>query len=127
MLLEFYEKRRLKRLVFSKPFLVFMGIVACFLALPTWSAYEKMSETKHARIAIAAELDELKEREHELEQEIERLETPRGIEEEIRQKYEVGRGGEEMILIVDPQQEEESDLIPLEEKSFFEKLKFWKE
>ena len=97
------------------------------LAIPTWNAHEKMQSTIDNRVAIANELEVLSTREAALQEEIDRLSTDRGIEEEIRSKYQVGHEGEQMIVIVQEQEEVEDDgLIPLpEEKGLFSKLRSW--
>ena len=41
-----------------------------------------------------------------LEEEIERLSTERGVEEEIRSKFDVARAGEQVLVIVDAKEED---------------------
>lgn len=116
-MLEFYEKRKLKRVVYSKPVLLLVGGIVVLLFFPTLNAYSKMQNTYENKNAVAQELLQLQEREEALQGEINRLSTEQGVEAEIRKKFEVGRDGEELIVIVgeeksQPQTEEE----PVEEE-----------
>lgn len=121
-MLEFYEKRKLKRLLYSRPALVLVGLVAFFMLFPTWNAYSNMQETFEKRASAEDELAELLVRESELQTEIDRLTTEQGIEAEIRRKFEVGRAGEQLIVIVgEPEEvivEEEVVLPPSKLRSF---------
>ena len=125
-MLEFYEKRKLKKIIYSTPSLCGIAFIIFLLGIPTFGAYQKMQSTKETKVAIAAELDELHERERVLKEEIDRLSTDRGVEDEIRRKYEVGRNGEQMIVIVgDDPEEELPPPPPPEKKGFFSSLTNW--
>ena len=124
-MLEFYEKRKLKRLLYSKPSLVVLVFLGVLLSIPTWGAYQKVQATSEARLSVASELHLLRTREVELQAEIDRLATDRGIEEEIRRKYEVGRQGEQMIVIVGEEPHVPTPRPEPQEKTLFEKLRFW--
>lgn len=108
MLLEFYEKRKLKRIVYTRAAVVLLLMPTLLLAYATYNAFLKERQTAQRREAIAAELGALEKREQALQEEIERLSTDRGIEEEIRSKFDVGRKGEKLIVIVEPEQEAEA-------------------
>ncbi|NBD73532.1 hypothetical protein GVX82_00625 [Patescibacteria group bacterium] len=99
-MLEFFERRRLRRVLYSYPVIGLVGIVAVLMLLPAWSAYSKMHATAEKREEAAAELAHLSAREEALAEEIERLSSERGVEEELRRKFEVGHEGEELIVIV---------------------------
>ena len=100
-MLDFHEKRRFKRLLYSKVTLVILGFIVIWLAFAVWSMYKKERDTRLRRIEQKEVLNELEGREESLREEIERLSTERGIEQEVRSKFEVGKDGEEMIIIVD--------------------------
>lgn len=121
-MLEFYEKRKLKRLLYSKPVIIALCIPAVFLLSVTWNAYNKEREAYANMLTASAELDRLKEREATLSQEIERLSTQRGVEEELREKYEVGKPGERMIVLVDKAADKEPASPPIKSKGFFGRM-----
>lgn len=101
-MLEFREKRKLKQILYSKLTLVVLFIIVLYLASTVLSVYQKEKSTRVAKERQEREYEELSERESVLRIEIERLSSNRGIEEEIRSKFEVGREGERIIIITNP-------------------------
>lgn len=71
-----------------------------------WGVYGKESESRILRDQATAQLSDLREQRAQLENNIARLETARGKEEVLREHYEVGRKGENLIIIVEPPQQE---------------------
>jgi len=99
---DFYEKRKIKQKLYSWPFLIVLAAMSMFLIHGVWGVYEQERTTRINKNQRILYLEELKVREDSLDKEINRLNTDRGIEEEIRQKFEVAKDGERMIIIVDP-------------------------
>lgn len=62
---------------------------------------EKERDTVSKKELILEKIDNLKERETSLSSSISKLETEEGIEEIIREKYQVAKSGEKMVIIVD--------------------------
>ena len=98
---DFYERRRFKQYLYSWPAIVVLGFACLWLALSVWGVYTQERQTRITKGERQAYLEELQVREAALNEEIARLRTDRGIEEEIRQKFEVAKEGEEVIVIVD--------------------------
>jgi cell division protein FtsB len=118
---EFHEKRKFKSLLYSKPFLIGMCIPIAFLSVAAYKAYERKEETSAKREELSANLMMLQQRAEELEKDIERLDDPRGIEAELRSRYEVGWEGEEVIVLVE---EEKRSLKESDTQE--EEVGFWK-
>ncbi|KKS35469.1 MAG: hypothetical protein UU98_C0035G0002 [Parcubacteria group bacterium GW2011_GWD2_42_14] len=97
----FHEKRKFKSFLYSKAFLVFMCIPIGLMSYAAYNAYERERETNMLRQELANELVALEKRSGELEKNIENLEDPRGIEFELRSRYDVGWEGEEVIILVE--------------------------
>tara|TARA_B100000745_G_scaffold290137_1_gene228812 strand:+ start:17749 stop:18126 length:378 start_codon:yes stop_codon:yes gene_type:complete len=95
------EKRTRYRIIFGRIGILVLLVTVAFFAKGVWGVYEKARFAREARDAARNELTNLTTRETALSSEIRRLETQRGLEEEIRQKYDVGRRGEQMIVLVD--------------------------
>ncbi len=112
---EFYEKRRLKRLVYSKPVIAVVGGLVLLAGVPVYNVYQKFIDTLERKEAVAAELARVEYREAVLREEIERLDTPLGREAEIRQKFELGREGEQLIIIIEDEEEGVSEEFVPEE------------
>jgi cell division protein FtsB len=107
-MLDFYEKRRFRRLLYSKVTLIILGLIIIWLLFAVWNMYQKERDTRLKRIEQKQVLDELKGRETALQEEIERLSTERGIEAEVRSKFEVGKEGEKVFIIIDNPEKENS-------------------
>ena len=95
-----------------------------WLSFNVFSMYKKERDTRLRRIEQRGVLNELEGREESLREEIERLSTQRGIEEEVRSKFEVGREGEEVIIIVDnPEAENVGEKYT--KKTFWQRIFNW--
>ena len=103
---DFHEKRRMGNLVYSKISLFFLLVIIFLLAYTIWGVYQKERETQIKKTQRAQVLIEIEERERVLEEEIERLSTERGVEQEIRSKFDVARAGEQVLVIVDAKEED---------------------
>lgn len=95
------EKMLVKKIVFGKIGLILLIVLVAFLAKGVWGVYQKSSYAKDNRERAEQELNDLHAREGALTEELSRLDTPRGLEEEIRHKFDVGHEGEQLIVLVD--------------------------
>lgn len=66
----------------------------------------KERETNKNKISEMNKLEDLRARETNLNKEIERLNTTEGIEESVRDKFQVVKPGEKMVIIVDDDKKE---------------------
>ncbi len=78
------------------------------------------------RYSLESEASALEERRDDLEKQVEYLSHERGIEAEMRRQFDVALEGEQVVVIVDPEKEE--DIQPLststeEENAWYE---FWR-
>jgi len=115
-MLEFYEKRKLKRILFSWPVNFLLLLLLLFLGNNVWKVFVTERETSIKRMERATVLLDLEERKEALERNIETLSTDRGVEQEIRNKFEVSKEGERVIVLVDKKDEENE---PLKKRGIF--------
>jgi len=120
--MDFYEKRKFKRLLYSKLSLIILALIVIKLSFSVFDMYKKERDTRLKRIEQKNILYEFKKREKDLSDEIKRLSSEKGIEEEIRSKFEVGKKGESVVLIID-NPEEENIKNNIAEKNFWQRLK----
>ncbi len=125
-MLEFQEKRKLRRFMYSKVTLFFLIILIIFLLNSVWKVYQKQAMTRENLAKTASALESLQTREEMLSSEIERLQTKEGTEEEIRAKYGLVKPGEEVIIIVDDNKNKSVTSISTS-TSFWQKVKDWLE
>lgn len=126
---DFHEKRRIRELLYSKPAIGFLLLLTILLSVSAYNRYEIAEETKERLEAKQAELDALEQRADILETKVRYLEDERGVEEELRSRFDVAKEGEDVIILVD-ERHGGGDIRPVESSedpkpSFFERLKFW--
>jgi len=97
---DFQNKRKFKKIIYSKLSFVILFIVILFLGKATYNIYQKSKFSSENYMAVNQEYSELKERHSMLKSEIERLKTDNGVEEEIRGKFNVAKPGETVVTIV---------------------------
>lgn len=76
-------------------------ILIALLARSVWLVRGKFVESRTARDEVAAAAAALETRKIGLERKVERLDTARGQEAEIRQKLPVAKEGEQVVVIID--------------------------
>ncbi|MBP9760478.1 MAG: hypothetical protein KBD24_03910 [Candidatus Pacebacteria bacterium] len=123
---DFHEKRKLQHFLHSRYFLAFMCLPVGFLSYAAYNAYTAERESHMRRVELQAELATLETRAKTLEDNIARLEDPYGIEAELRQRYEVGREGEEAIVLVEQKSSTVTpESVPVKKPSAWEKVLGW--
>lgn len=100
MVEEYKKRRRVRRIVLSWPIVALVCIIAILLGFSTLRLYMRNRPLSIARETLNADIAALKERNTELEKRVIRLQTPAGVEEEIRERFGLRRPDEEVIIIV---------------------------
>lgn len=121
---EFYEKRKLKKLMYSPPVLAVFTLFVLLFVSAAWGAHQKERDTASKRQEAAAGLAELQAREAALRSNLDRLNSESGMESEIRDRFDVGKPGEHEIVIVDPPANASSTTTETS-KHWWEKLLSW--
>ena len=114
------EKQYVRRVLFGKIALIVLLILFIIFARGTWGVYQKSAYAKGNRVQAEQELAELHTREEALQEELNRLETPRGLEEEIRHTFDVGLEGERLIVLVDAPDPE--PVVQEEQRSIWQRI-----
>ncbi len=122
-MLEFQEKRRLKKILYSPFILVILIIILILMFRAVWGIYIKNDFTKHNLDRVNDDYYNLKQREEKLIDEISFLKTTDGQEEELREKYGVAKPNEEVIIIVNQNQKLVDDWT--EPINWWQKIKLW--
>ena len=107
------------RLFFRRVGTLALLVVVVAVAIAVWNIYKKERESRILRTQAELQQEELSAQAGKLRDETAKLKTERGQEEAFREQYDVGKKGESLIVIVEPQQPK-----PLEATStFMQKLK----
>ena len=92
--------------------MAFLLVLLSWLLFMVWDIYEKEERARHAAEDAKSELLALSEREAKLSENLQELSTERGREASLRETYGVARPGEEVIIVVAPEGEEELGELP---------------
>lgn len=122
MVQEFREKKTFRRLMESRLTLFFLVILVLVLSRSVFNIYMKERSAEIEKKSVLARAESLSEREAFLSKEVSKLKTENGIEQEIRDKYNVKRAGEEVIIIVDSTTTKQLEPI---EKNFLGRVADW--
>lgn len=90
-----------KTIITSKISLLILFVVLLLSISSLWNVYEKYNRTKSHAETIVNDLNKLNIRKKKLIYDIAFLKTERGLEEEIRNKFDVKKSGEEVIFLFD--------------------------
>ena len=117
---EFEHKRKVRRILSSPLVLLPLAVLLVFLVRGTWNIYVK-NRDGIAELRLAQErLARIEERQSTLSAGIEKLNTESGIEGEIRDRFQMAKEGEEVIVIVDAESEQKQ--LPMSQESFLQKI-----
>ena len=100
-MLDFQQKRKIKRVLYSKTSIVVLAVLIFFLARSTYDIYGRQRLSVESFGESTREYESLKTREAHLTTSLLRLETEEGKEEEIRSKFGVAKPGEVVVTVID--------------------------
>ncbi len=120
----FQKKGRWKKITQSKMFLMFLGILILIFVFSVFSFMGKMEETSKNKKIVEDKIAELEKSKEKLNEDINKLKTDEGVEENIREKFGLAKEGENMIMIIDDKNQAET---PKKDTSFnlFTTIESW--
>ena len=111
-MLQFEEKRKFRKVLYSKATLCLLFLVLAFIGRATYRVYEKERDSAENLAIVERQYNDLQKRDDNLHADIKRLSSSPGIEKELRDKFRVAKEGEQMAVIVDSQASTESENEP---------------
>ncbi len=114
---EFQDRKKSRKRLYSIWSLLALLVVIFLFGKGVVSVYEKEKSTKVELNRLAAQKANIESRYNNISKENETLKTNDGIESAIRQKFDVAKKGEGVIVIVDKTVE-----VPEEKKGFMRKM-----
>lgn len=90
---------------YSPLFLIILLVLLFFLSYKVINLIKKDKETGEKKELTLDKIDELKERERVLNEDIAKMQTEEGVEDVIRGKYKVVKDGEKMVTIIDQEED----------------------
>lgn len=132
---DFHEKRKIRQILYSKAVFALLTILTALLLIAVYNRFTVAQETKEKLEERRADLEALETRAEVLNAKVDHLEEERGIEEELRNRFNVAKEGEQVVVIIDQDGEEtklDDDaprVVSDEEgsglRAFFKLFKFW--
>ncbi len=117
---EFEQKKKLRKVLYSRTIIFFLFLIVLFLARATWKVYKKEQITRHNLNQVADEYKRLEERELAIKSSVDYLQTDKGVESEIRSKFRAVKPGEQVAIIIND--EVKKPVPPPIEKTFWQKV-----
>ncbi len=113
-------KKNNNKFYHSPVFLLVLLLLLLLLFYKVFGLIQKEKESSRNKDLLLSQIEDLKIREFKLSNEISSLETEEGVERLIRDKYQVAKEGEKMVVIVG-----DEDLKVSETKNDKSKLRLW--
>ena len=98
---DFHEKRKIRSFLYSKTIFVLLLILVILLSISTYNRFTVAQETKKRLDERRIDLEALEIRADVLGSKVQYLENDRGVEEELRNRFDVAKEGEQVIIILD--------------------------
>lgn len=116
------SKNSLNKIIYSKPMVVVLFVFLALLSYSVFSLYKKRNEALVKAKSAQVELDRVKEKQDQIDSSLEKLSTPEGMEDAIRNKFQVVKDGEGLIVVTDPNAKgvEEQEEV---KQTFWERIK----
>lgn len=103
--MDFRAKKKRRQMLYSKPVLIGLALALVLVGFGAFQVYMKSRSAVIKNDKAKKELADLERRKKELEERIARLETPAGLEEELRKKFNVSKPDENVLVIVEKGEE----------------------
>lgn len=107
------RQKKIKKRIYSWWTVGILAVVALLFLSNTWDVYKKYVASKKNVAGLETRYVESKERQVELKDKIESLKSEDGLEAEIREKFNVAKEGEKVLVIINEETPEE---LPEEEE-----------
>ena len=98
----FQQRRDPMRLMWRRLLALGLFILVIIALRGVWGVYEKSNDSYALKMEAEAKLEELQKRESELRADIANLRSEKGVEAELRERYDLAAEGEGVVVIVDP-------------------------
>ena len=121
----FQKKGKLQRIMQSKIFLIFLGLLMVVFIYSLFGFVNKMLETVKNKKNLEDKISELEKSKEKLTTDIQKLNTDQGVEENIRDKFGLAKEGENMIMIVDDKDSPKQEDTAQKPGGFLSFLKNW--
>lgn len=101
---DFYQKRKIRTLVNSRYTQAFLLLLVFMVGWSAFVRYQIAAEMADRKELAAQEANVLRSQRDALQEQVEYLSNERGVEAEMRRQFDVALEGEQVVVIVEPEQ-----------------------
>jgi len=98
---KFQNKKHYKKIMQSKPVLIVLGVCLIFFIFNIIQLTNKAIETRKNRNIAQNKINQFQQQKNDLEYKIQKLNTEKGMEENIRERFGLAKEGEGVVIIVE--------------------------
>lgn len=121
----FQERKKLRKIIYSKATLLVLFVVFIFVARGAWQIHQKAIIAHQERDEAVRMLTDVQTRTAELQAGLKRLKSEIGTEAEIRQKFTVAKSNEEVVIVVDDDEKKGENSVAPEQSLWAKCLSFF--
>jgi len=121
---QFGKKKQLTDYLYTRPVAFLLGVVFVLLVFSVYNRFTIEREMAARRVEVEMKQQELEERKDSIKKEVEYLEGERGIEEELRKRFDVAKEGEQVIILLGEDEAEAVEINEPEERNKW--YQFWR-
>ncbi len=115
------SKKRPIKLLYTLPSIIVACMLVFVVGKATFGALQKMLDSREKRKLAEKELLYVENRFETLQEKVSYLETEKGVEEAVRDKYNVAKEGEKVFIVVDSNDNTKTQ-SNIEEEGIFDKM-----
>lgn len=123
-MVQFGKKKKITDYIYTKPVIAVLFIVVVLLGRSVYARYMVERDMLQRRHVVEQEQIELRQRKEAMQEKVEYLEGDRGIEEEVRKRFDVAKEGEQVVILLGEDKEEEVEAT--EEVASKKWYQFWR-
>lgn len=105
---DFHEKRKIRNFFYNKTSISVLFLLTIVLAHSVYNLYDVSREVKQKLNIRNTELFELESRAQVLQAKVNQITDGRGIEEELRNRFDVARADEQVVILIKDKKKEGS-------------------
>lgn len=113
------EQNKISKILISWPFIIILFIIVVIFIINLFSFSRKMQESIKNKEIVEQRIVEINKNKEKLQNNIKKLQSDNGIEENIRENFGLIKEGEGVVVIVDNESEVELN----EKRTFWTKIK----
>lgn len=116
------KENTFKSFMYSRVSIFILAVVSVFLVLSVFSIFEKREEARKQSLLSKERLIDLEKRKETLSKDIEHINNEEGMEDLLRDRYNVVKQGEEVVVIVDEDESGINSESSNSRSSFWQKI-----